>query len=246
MKVFAQKLNVRLILPISLLLLIILPGCAPADPASQIKRFTPPEDEAMATNYIALLRQNKFDRIQNDLDLSIKNALTQDTLVKMAKAIPPQDPVSVKVIGAQQVRDPGIYKINLSFEYQFPSKWLLINVATQKKDGVSTIIGFNVYPLSDSLENLNRFTLAGKNFLQFATLAFAILIPLFSLCVLVLCIRTKMQKRKWLWIIFILIGVGKFTINWTTGQWQIAPLYLSLLGSGAFAPPYGAWLISIS
>ena len=181
MKVFAQKLNVRLILPISLLLLLILPGCTPADPASLIKKFTPPEDEAMATNYIALLRQNKFERIQNDLDPSIKSALTQDTLVKMAKAIPPEDPVSVKVIGAQQAHNPDLYKINLSFEYQFPSKWLLINVATQKKDGVSTIIGFNVYPLSDSLENINRFTLTGKNPLQYATLAFAILIPLFIL-----------------------------------------------------------------
>jgi hypothetical protein len=246
MKAFAQKLNVRFILSISLLLLIILPGCTPADPANQIKRFAPPEDEAMATNYIALLRQNKFEQIQNDLDPSLKNALTQDTLAKMVKVIPPQDPVSVKVVGAQQVRDPDIYKINLSFEYQFPSKWLLINVAIQKKGGVSTIIGFNVYPLSDSLENINRFTLTGKNLLQYATLVFASLIPLFILFVLVLCIRTKMTKRKWLWIIFILLGIGKLTVNWTTGQWQIAPLYFSLLGSGAFAPPYGAWLISTS
>jgi hypothetical protein len=246
MEIFTQKLNVRLILPLSLSLLIILPGCTPADPASQMKKFTPAEDEAMATNYIVLLRQNKFERIQTDTDPSIKNGLTQDTLAKMAKAIPPEDPVSVKVIGAQQVHDPDLYKINLSFEYQFPSKWLLINVATQKKGGVSTIIGFNVYPISDSLENINRFTLTGKNPLQYVTLAFAILIPLFIFYVLVLCIRTKMTKRKWLWIIFILFGIGRLTVNWTTGQWQIAPLYFSLLGSGAFAPPYGAWLISTS
>jgi hypothetical protein len=246
MKAFAQKLNVRFIFPIGLLLLIILPGCTPGDPASQVRRFTPTEDEAVATNYIALLRQYKFERIQNDLDPRIKSALTQDLLVKMAKAIPPEDPVSVKVIGAQQARSSELYKINLSFEYQFPSKWLLINVATQKKGGVSTIIGFNVYPLSDSLENINRFTLTGKNLLHYATLAFAILIPLFILSVLVLCIRTQMTKRKWLWIIFILFGIGRLTINWTTGQWQISPLYFLFFGSGTFAPPYGAWLISTS
>lgn len=246
MRAFERKLNARFIVLIGLFFLVVVSGCTPTDPASLIKKFTPPEDEAIATNYIALLRQNKFEQIQNDLDPSLKNALTQDTLAKMAKAIPPQNPISVKVIGAQQVRDPDIYKINLSFEYQFPSKWLLINVATQKKDGVFTIIGFNVYPQSDSLENLNRFTLAGKNFLQYATLAFAILIPLFSLSVLFLCIKTKMQKRKWLWIIFILIGIGKFTINWTTGQWNLALLSFQLLGSSSFAPPYGAWTISIS
>jgi hypothetical protein len=223
---------------------MVLSGCG--DPNSVIKKFTPPEDEAIATNYIALLRQNKFAPIEKDLDPSLKGALTQDTLVKMAEAIPDQDPISVKVIGAQQVRNPGLYRINLSFEYQFPSKWLLINVATQKKDGVSTIIGFNVYPLSDSLENLNKFTLAGKNLLEYVTLVFAILIPLFTLYALVLCIRTKIEKRKWLWIIFILIGLCKFTVNWTTGQWNFAPLSFQFLGAGAFAPPYSAWLISIS
>lgn len=223
--------------------LVMLSGC---DQDSLIKKFTPPEDEAIATNYIAMLRQNQFEPIQKDLDPSLKSVLTQDTLVKMATAIPAQDPISVKVIGAQQVRNSDLYRINLSFEYQFPSKWLLINVATQKKDGVSTIIGFNIYPLSDSLENLNKFTLAGKNLMQYVTLSFAILIPVFTLYALVLCIRTKMQKRKWLWIIFIIIGIGKFTVNWTTGQWNLAPLSFQLFGAGSFAPPYGAWLISIS
>ena len=234
----------RFIYPIGIVLLMTFSGCG--DPDVLIKQFTPPEDEAIATNYIALLRQNKFEPIEKDLDPSLRGALTQETLVKMAQAIPAQDPISVKVIGAQQVRNPSFYTINLSFEYQFRSKWLLINVATQKKDGVSTIIGFNVYPLSDSLENLNKFTLTGKNLLEYATLAFAILIPLFILHTLGLCIRTKMEKRKWLWIIFILIGLGKFTVNWTTGQWNFTPLSFQLLGAGVFAPPYSAWLISFS
>jgi hypothetical protein len=234
----------RFIYLIGISALLIVSGCG--DPDSMIKKFTPPEDEAIATNYIALLRQKQFGPIEKDMDPSLKSVLTQDTLVKMAAAIPAQDPISVKVIGAQQVRNSDLYRINLSFEYQFPSKWLLINVATQIKDGVSTIVGFNIYPLSDSLENLNKFTLAGKNLLQYVALSLAILIPVFTLYALVLCIRTKMEKRKWLWIIFILIGLGKFTVNWTTGQWNLAPLSFQLFGAGSFAPPYGAWLISVS
>lgn len=234
----------RFIYLIGVSVLMILSGCG--DPASQIKKFTPPEDEAIAKNYIDLLRQNKFEPIEKDLDPSIKSDFTQDTLVKMSAVIPAQDPISVKVIGAHSFKGSNLSKINLTFEYEFPSKWLLINVATQKRDGVSTIIGFYVYPLSDSLENLNKFTLKGKSFPQYAIFAFAVLIPFLTLYVLVLCIRTKIEKRKWLWIIFILFGIGRLTVNWTTGQWQIAPLYFSLFGSGAFAPPYGAWLISIS
>jgi len=234
----------RIIYLIGVPTLVFLSGCG--SPDNLIKKFTPPEDEAIATNYIALLRQKQFEQIEKDLDPSLKSALAQDTLEKMAEAIPTQAPISVKVVGAYSARGTDVYKINLTFEYQFPTNWLLINVATQKKDGVLTIIGFNVYPLSDSLENLNKFTLVGKNPLQYATLALAILIPLFTLYALVLCIRTKMEKRKWLWIIFILIGIGKFTVNWTTGQCNFASLSFQLFGAASFAPPYGAWLISIS
>jgi hypothetical protein len=223
--------------------LVALSGC---DRDSSIKIFTPPADEATAKNYITLLRQKQFVPIEKDFDPSLKSALTPDTLSKMAAAIPAQDPISIKIIGVNSAQGTDIYKINLTFEYQFPTKWLLINVATQKKNGVVTIIGFNIYSIPDSLENLNKFTLAGKNPIQYLTLAFAVLIPLFTLYSLVLCIRTKMEKRKWLWIIFILIGIGEFTVNWTTGQWNFAPLSFQLLGAASFAPPYGAWLISIS
>lgn len=211
-----------------------------------VRAFAPPEDEAQATNYISLLRQGRFEQIQNDMDASITTANLHDTLVKMAALIPSQDPISVKVVGAHQFRTQDTYKINLTFEYQFHTNWLLINVALQKKDGVSTIYGFHVQPLSDSLENYNRFTLAGKSAFQYAMLALAILIPIFTLYVLVLCIRTKMKKRKWLWIIFILLGFGKITVSWTTGQWQWGLLQFQLLGASAFAPPFGAWLIAVS
>jgi hypothetical protein len=225
------------------LALIVLSGC---NQSSLIEKFTPPEDKTIATNYIALLQQRQFEPIERDTDPSLKAILTPDLLEKMADAIPPQAPISIKVVGANSFHEDNVYQINLSFEYEFPTNWLLINVATQKKGGTSTIIGFHVDGLFDSLENLNKFTLVGKNLLQYATLAFAILVPLFIVYTLVLCIRTKMKKRKWLWIIFILIGIGKFTVNWTNGHASIGLLYFQLLGASSFAPPYGAWLISVS
>jgi hypothetical protein len=235
----------RVILPIGVLVLILFSGCN-QNSEKMVRAFTPPEDEAKATNYISLLRQGGFDQIQKDMDASITDAETHSTLVKMAALIPTQDPVSVKVVGANQFHTQDTYKINLTFEYQFPTNWLLISVALQKKDGVSSIYGFHVKPISDSLENYNRFTLAGKSAFQYAMLALAVLIPIFTVYVLVLCIRTKMKKRKWLWIIFILFGVGKITVSWTTGQWQCGLLQIQLLGAGAFAPPFGAWLIAVS
>lgn len=242
-----QQMNtIRFICFVFVSALIFFCGCGYGDPGTLVRKFTPPEDEAIATNYIALLRQGKFEAIQKDMDPSLKDKFTSDLMGKMAAAVPKGDPLSVKVIGAHQFRDSELYQINLSFEYQFPSNWMVINVATQRKDGITTIIGFHVYEYSDSLENLNKFTLEGKRPIHYAVLAFAILIPLFILYALVVCIRTKMAGKKWFWIIFILIGIGRFTINWTTGHWSFSPFPFLLFGAGTFAPPYSAWMISVS
>jgi hypothetical protein len=123
---------------------------------------------------------------------------------------------------------------------------MLINVALQKKAGVTTIWGFHVVQTPDSLENLNRFTFTGKSFFQYVIFALAILIPIFILYVLVLCIQTKIAKRKWLWIIFILLGIGRVTMDWSTGRWKLDLLNIQLFGAGAIAPLYSPWLITVS
>ena len=228
---------------IGVLLPIALAGC---DQASSLNTMTPSEDEQVARGYIDLLRQNRFEQIEQDLAPDFKTATIHETLVKMAALIPSQNPQSIKVVGADISRSPDFYQSNITLEYQFSTKWLLANVAVQKKAGVSSIIGFNVNPIPDSLENLNQFTLSGKSVLQYVVLALAVFVPLFSLYVLVLCIRTRTEKRKWLWIPFIVLGVGKFAIDWTTGRWSVMPLAVQLFGGGAFAPPYGAWTLSVS
>jgi len=227
----------------AVIFLVVIGGC---DQATMMKTMTPAEDEQAARGYIDLLRTNQFARIEEDLNPDIKTPNVHDTLIKMAALIPSQDPQSVKVVGSNISQSPELYQSNITFEYQFPNKWLLANVARQKKDGVTTIIGLNVTPISDSLENLNKFTLSGKSPLHYAVLFAVVLVPLFTLFVLVLCIRTRMKRRKWLWIILIILGFGKFTINWTTGQWSITPLAIQLFGASTYSPPYGAWVLSAS
>ncbi|MBI5886266.1 MAG: hypothetical protein HZB85_06755 [Deltaproteobacteria bacterium] len=228
---------------IVVLLLIMLAGC---DQASMMKMIASSEDQQVAKDYIDLLRQSKFEQIEKDLDQSIKSENIHDVIVKMAALIPSQTPQSIKLVGANTFSSSDRYESNLTFEYQFPNEWIVVNVAIRKKGGISTIIGFNVSPISDSLENLNRFTLSGKSLHQYAVLALAVLFPLFSLYALIMCILTKMDKRKWIWILFIVFGVGKFAIDWTTGQWSVKPLSVQLFSAAAFAPPYGAWTLSVS
>jgi hypothetical protein len=223
-------------------LLVILSGC---DQAALMKKWTPPEDESIAKNYIELLRQGKFDQIEAALDSSLKSPDIRDTFAQMAALVPAGPPESLKVVGSHVFNGPEVSATNLTFEYQFPHQWLLINVATQKKNGVATIIGFHVTPIADSLENINRFTLAGKSGLQYLVLMLAILVPLFSLYVAIRCIRTKDVKRKWLWVIFIAFGVGKLTVNWVTGEWSVMPLAIQIPAGHAFHQLYGPWIVEV-
>jgi hypothetical protein len=66
---------------------------------SLIKKFTPPEDESNARNYVDLLRQGKFDQVEPYLDPSIADANVGDTLAKIAAFFPAENPESIKVVG---------------------------------------------------------------------------------------------------------------------------------------------------
>jgi hypothetical protein len=122
---------------------------------------------------------------------------------------------------------------------------LLINVARRIRPDGTTIDGFNVQPIKDSLENMNKFTFDGKGALYYLVFSLAIAIPVFIIYTTVLCARTKIEKRKWLWLIFILCGLTNFSLNWTTGEWRFLPMQFELLGAGFFSVPYGPWILSV-
>ena len=228
---------------LTVLALVSLTGCSQED---LIQKFSSPEDQVTAKSYIDRLRARNFDEIEKVLDPSIRTTDIRDRLVKMADLVPNQEPTSVKVVGAHSFSAPDTKTVNTTFEYNFRGKWLLANVAVQERQGTKTIVGFNINPMPQSLEAQNRFTLAGKNAIQYSVLTAAIAATLVTLYSLVICAKTKFPKRKWLWMLFILVGFGKLAVNWTTGEWGIAPLSVQLFSAAAMAPLYGPWTIAVS
>jgi hypothetical protein len=211
-----------------------------------MQKLASPAEQSTARGYIDHLRNREFTDIEIAADMTIAGPALHGTLEKMAGFIPNEAPRSVKLVGAQRSRMSGATTLNLTFEYQFPDRWIVANVATKSKDGVTTIFGFHVYPESSSLESTNRFTLSGKSVLQYVVLGAAIAAGLFTFVVLIVCIRTQMKRRKWLWILFILFGLGKLSVNWTTGQWGFMALAAQLFSAAAAAPLYGPWIVSVS
>lgn len=226
-----------------LLALVLLAAC---DQADVLRKFASAEEQSLAKSYIDHLRARDFDYIEKTTDPSILSPALRETLAKMASIFPNESLISVKLVGAHSFRRADLHTLNATFEYEYGSKWLVANVVTQEKGGIKTIVGFNVYPRSQSLEAENRFTLVGKALTQYLVLAGAIAAALLTIYSLVVCVRTKLPGRKWPWVLFILVGFGKFAVNWTTGEWGVSPLSVQLFSAGVFAPLYGPWTIAVS
>jgi hypothetical protein len=123
--------------------------------AYMMNKTTPPED--------------KFGEIERGLDPSLRGDDLQEKLTSMARLLPAQQLTSAKVIGYGVVDDADSSStITTIVEYEFPHEWLLATLLKQDHAGTIMVIGFYINPIPDSVENQNRFTLIGKDPVQYA------------------------------------------------------------------------------
>jgi hypothetical protein len=224
----------------------LIAGLSGCSLRSMMDHIAPETVSAAKTNF-DFLRHGQFDRIVPSLDPSIDRDGLTDKLAAMAALIPTQDPVSIETVGAFAECDTRKgCDTRVTLEYEFPSKWLLVELVVHSGNGKSAITNFHVQGLSESLEQTNRFTFRGKGAVQYVMLFAALITAGLTICAFVLCIRTPMVRRKWLWIIFILIGIGRVGMNWTTGELFHNIAWFNLLPVGTYGQPYGPWTITVS
>jgi len=244
-------MRTRLLVFITLLsILILLAGCNPNTYLSNMmERMAPDDDEAFAKQYFSALRARDFDTAKRILDPQFVKPGLEANLTKVAKFLDQGDPLSVELIGCNVFFTPEKRRSSLTYQYHFTNSWLLAAITIDTAGNNKRVFAVNVYPLPKSLGELNAFTIKGKGIQHYIMLLLAIAIPIFILVVLIDCIRTKMWKRKWLWVIFILFGFGKLSLNWTTGQFffNLLSIQIQLFGAGCIKQGiYAPWFISIS
>ncbi len=211
-----------------------------------LQKFASPAEQTLAKGYVDALRQHHFEDLEKAMDPSIVGTMTRGTLAAMSSFIPMGEPQSITLVGAHRSILNDSTTVNTTYEYAFAGKLALVNLAIKTQADKSTIVGFSVVPQLKSLAEQNRFTLDGKTALHYVVLALTVLLPLLTLFVLVLCIRTPFEGRKWPWVVFVLVGFGKLSVNWVSGDWSFAPAVVQLFSASAFAPPYGPWTLSVS
>jgi hypothetical protein len=206
----------------------------------------PKDESTFAKNYLQKIYDKDFVYVKNYLDSALINQRIDEKLTEISNYFPTGKLLSTTLIGSQVNIFNSTWQGNFTFEYQFEGGWALANVVIKRIDSKLTVIGFNVYQTKASQKTLNTFSLAHKSVLNYAILTAAAIVPMFILITLVVCIKTPITKRKWLWILFILGGIGTISINWTTGEYGFKILQYQFFGSAATAAgEYAPWIITV-
>ena len=232
------------VLAVLLTLLIALYGC---DQQVAFDALVPKAESEFAKQHLAQLAAKDFRSVESRLDASLITPDTRAKLEQMAQLFPDGAPKSIATIGAHTNTVNGTTSYNLSYEYEYPKTWLVANVVLQRRGADLIVLGTHVNPATQSLKDTNQFNLRGKSALHYLVLALAICVPLFVVYSLALCFRTTFPKRKWLWVLFVGVGLVQVSINWTTGAFGIQPLSFLLLGAGFVrAGPYAPVILTFA
>ncbi len=200
-----------------------------------LHKIASPEDRAMSLAVIQSLQSGDSSFIQANLTPDLRPQMTQ-IFPQMQRATPSGAGATEKLVdaGVRTNIGPGSVRTrdsSLAYEVDQGSRHALVMVSIERQGNSAFVTGVHVNPLARSVADSQAFTLVGKSALQYLFLTLAILSPLTILFALVMLFRAKGIKRKWLWTIGCLFGVGQFAINWDNSAVAFQPLYVQLLGA---------------
>jgi len=228
----------------AVLFALALAGC---DQQAFLQKLVSPQDQENAKAAIDDLRSRRLDDLEKRLDPSLRNEQAHAELLRMAGFFPDAEPLSETLVGARTNANGEATLKEMTFEYAFPgNRWLLLMVTIREASGNRVVVGMRVIPKSKSLEEENAFHLAGKTPAQYGILTLCVIFPLLTVYAFVLLLTSSNIGRKWLWGLFILFGIGKLALNWTTGAWQVSPLFFQLFSASAGASLNGPWVFGVS
>lgn len=230
------------LVPGALLLAFALLGCNSQDLTNL---FVPAEVTKAGQVFIDDIRTGNFGPVISAVDPAYGTQLNGAVLQQLRGLFGQQPVKSMKVVGSSLIKVPNVTRYVVTYEYELPTQWLAAEIVLQTAGNHLQIEGIHAQQMRQSFEQLNAFTLSGKNIAFLIFLLIAVLVPIFVVATGFVCWRTPIPRFKWLWRIFVLLGITGFTLNWATGNVQFLPIHIDLLGAAFTRQPYGPWILEI-
>jgi hypothetical protein len=207
-----------------------------------------PETDAVARAVYSDLRTHS-PALKAKLSPNLLTLQINAEIAKVEAYIPPGEPRLGKAIGWNYVTMLGQGKTAfMSHEYDYPGKVVLAQVSLKRTDGAKAwiVTGFHVQVATTNELKALEFGLVGKSPAQYAFLAGLVASLGLMLTAAIKVVRTKGLKRKWLWLIASLFGVGSFQMNWFNGLFSWKLINVAVLGAGAVkgASRFDPWMLS--
>lgn len=206
------------------------------------------KDFDFSKEYISLIQNGKIEEAMTYLPPKLRNEDTGKFLNEVVAVFPSKPFERAELVRLKKNSGLTGTATKLVLEYVYPTKPIIVIIHLFQTDDEKVIVNWlEVNQLRLPAKDMYAFTFQDKSFIHILFLIWIVLVPLFIIFTVVVALRTPIKKKKWLWILFILIGIFGIHFNWATTEIIIRPSNFKLLGS-AFTrySTTGAWLLKVS
>lgn len=213
-----------------------------------IERLSTPAERQRAGQIAVAVQRGDAVAIWSHGPPQLKQNLPLETIAKM-KSVAPTEPPRLIDVRSQWQRVDGVTTEWKLFTYETGSanRWAVIQVGLVSQGEKTALDSVFIQPLDRAPTSVNALTLQGLDNRHYAWLIAMTLAVVTSLAALVLVIRTRGLRLKWLWAVGVLFSFVTFSLDWATGAWAIQPISFLLLGAaGMQAGPLAPWIMSFA
>jgi hypothetical protein len=208
------------------------------------------ETDALARRAIDLVKAGDVEAFRKLMQPEVRDTATQPLLdelrVRMGEDVTLKA-VSYRWSAVRMFKEPGSPTQRfVAAEYQLQSSagYSLLRFGLKGREGAMAISDFHVQSLPGDLAVLNAWSF-DRPLRGYAFLALALAVAALVLYALYRCARSRVPRKK-RWLLFIALGVGAVSLNWTNGALNFRVLHLHLLGASLIKQgPYGPWMVSV-
>jgi hypothetical protein len=169
-----------------------------------------PEKHQFFLNFLSLLQNGRDDMVRNLLAPNIRDSDSQK-LDDLTQALQKAGPVTAcHLINVSWDGDSTALVYFLDFENASAAVDFKIHASV---DGNYLVDTFSLHPADVTFRQICQFRLSNRSFFEYLFLLAAFALFMANSAVLARCLFTPL-KRKWLWVIFILVGIGSLTMDW--------------------------------
>ena len=231
----------------SAILIVVVLGACGGDPYAAVRKVLPPHADSVARQFITFARASDIASAESLVAPGSRGPQTHVGLFTFASVMGPVAPDTLRAVSVETFGRAGDGRVVVTYELAYPDRWVLARIAMRDSSGTTALIGARADGIPRRVAAINALTLSGRPAWAWGIALLVVVVPLFILVTAVQLVRGRLPGR-WFWAMVTLVGVGRYSIDWTTGASAFAPAHVVLLGASVVRAggPYVPWMISIA